>query len=536
MRPFTESPPLPFLGAVTQTIARPWIASVGKFLFWSVAFGVSYTQAPLYTSNQNTKFIRGLAEGGLGLLQEDWLAHATDVLPVFTFLVYLTYRYLHEYMFYFYNIVIFGVYLYSMSGIVSTVCDIKRDRFRHVTYLTIITVLHSYAFDSLSSRLLGFELGQFLHYGVAEQHVIGRIFQPSVFGVLILLSIYAFLQRNVIGAIFLIAFSATIHPGYFLAAAIFTGSYMFVVFSEQRSIKSSLAVGLLSLVLTLPALIYFYLEFSPTSPEIWRRAQDILVNFRSPHHMKAAVWLSATAYGKIVITAVALYLVRTSKLFPIMLFPFLVFLLSILAQLLTGSSTLAASTPWRISVFLVPLSVCLIVGFLVSRVFDQFREQIARRRAIVTLVNCALVLLALLYGARTQVNRHVKHYQDESIPMMHYVKESKSSGEIYLVPVELEDFRLYTGAPTFVTFKSGPYKDVEYLEWYRRLVGASEFYRAEDEIACDILKKLERDYNLTHVVVKGQQPGVRCEKLSAVYKDERYRVYKIEKERSFARN
>jgi hypothetical protein len=384
--------------------------------------------------------------------------------------------------------------------------------------------------------LLGFELGQFLHYGVAEQHVIGRIFQPSVFGVLILFSIHAFLQRKVVAAIFLLAFPATIHPAYFWAAAIFTASYMFVVFREQRSIKSSLAIGLLSLVLTLPVLIYFYLQFSPTSPEIWRRAQDILVNFRSPHHMNTAVWLSASAYGKIAITAVALYLVRTSKLFPVMLLPFLVFLLSILAQLLTGSSTLAASTPWRISVFLVPLSVCLIIGFIVSQVFDKFREPIAGRRRVLTALNCALVLLVVLYGARTQVKRHVKHYQDESMPMMDHVRETKSSGENYLIPVDLENFRVYTGAPALVTFKSGPYKDVEYLEWYRRLVAASEFYRAEDEIACDILKKLERDYNLTHVVVKGQQPGVRCENLSAVYKDERYRVYKIEKERSFARN
>ena len=44
------------------------------FLFWSIVFGVSYTQAPLYYSNHNQYFLHGLAEvPEFGDLNHDWL-------------------------------------------------------------------------------------------------------------------------------------------------------------------------------------------------------------------------------------------------------------------------------------------------------------------------------------------------------------------------------------------------------------------------------------------------------------------------------
>jgi hypothetical protein len=317
------------------------------------------------------------------------------------------------------------------------------------------------------------------------------------------------------------------------------GRPIFVVvvrlYKEKNSKKKSLAVGFSVLILTLPCLAYFYVQFSPTSPEIWSRTQDILVNFRSPHHMNADVWLNASAYGKVLLVTTALYLIRQTRLLPFMLLPFLVFLLSIVAQLLTSNNTLAASTPWRISVFLVPLSTGIIVAHLVAYAFEKFREPISKNYKTITGLSLVAVLMLVLYGVMTQVKRHVKHYRGDSIPMMNFVRETKSSGETYLIPVELEDFRLYTGAPTFITFKSGAFKDAEYLEWYKRVVAASEFYLAKDAEACKMLKTFEDDYKITHVVVPGNLPDGSCEYAHALYKDDYYRVYRIDTKRSVAR-
>ena len=77
-------------------ILRP----VGYFLFLAIIFGISLSQQPLYNSSQNGYFVQGLAKGGLGLLKEDWRANIKDPFLVFTFLVRVTYQYLHVNLFY----------------------------------------------------------------------------------------------------------------------------------------------------------------------------------------------------------------------------------------------------------------------------------------------------------------------------------------------------------------------------------------------------------------------------------------------------
>ncbi len=162
----------------------------------------------------------------------------------------------------------------------------------------------------------------------------------------------------------------------------------------------------------------------------------------------------------------------------------------------------------------------------------KFFNPTGERYAVATLVNFTVLLVLVLYGANTQMKRFANYYGGEAMPMMNYVREAKSFGDNFLIPVELEDFRLYTGAPILVNFKSGPYKDTEYMEWYQRFIGASDFYNARDEAACDILQRLLDRYKLTHVVVKGAHPGAQCGNLAKLYKDDHYSVYRIQKEKS----
>jgi hypothetical protein len=530
MKPYAESAGFPAVaGWISNAIASENLMAAGRFLFWSLAFGISYTQAPLYTSNQNTKFLIGLAEGGLGFLKEDWLANMIDSMPAFTFLVYLTYTQLPEYTFYFFNILLFGVYLYSIGGIASRLYGLDREPARYLTFLAVITALHSYAFDSYSVRILGVELGQLVHYGVAEQHIIGRIFQPSVFGVFILLSLYVFLCHKIFLAAFLVVLSAIMHPAYVPVSAVVVLSYMAVVFAQEKNVYRPMMIGILSLILISPLVTYYYIQFSPSSPEIWTRASEILVKIRSPHHMDVKVWLGGLVYAKLGLIIAALFLVRRTDLFPVMLFALAIAILLTLAQWFLKNATLGAFTPWRISVFLVPLSLGVIVASAVSYLFTKFAAQVYRYQQVIAAANFAVIVMLVLYGINAQFKRYQNYYAGDSIAMMNFVRETKSSGEIYLVPVDLEDFRIYTGAPTFVTFKSGPVKDVEFVEWYTRLVAAGDFYGAEDDAACTMLKKLKADYKLTHVVVNGAQRDRRCEDLYELYKDDQYRIYRIAK-------
>jgi hypothetical protein len=58
------------------------------FFLLTIIFALIYTQAPLYSSNQNLYFLYGLAKAGQNHLSADWLANTTDPVPFFSFLVY----------------------------------------------------------------------------------------------------------------------------------------------------------------------------------------------------------------------------------------------------------------------------------------------------------------------------------------------------------------------------------------------------------------------------------------------------------------
>ena len=149
------------------------VISVVNFLLGSLILSFFFRQNPLYRSNQHTKFLHGLAQAGYGFLDKDWLANTLDPLPVFSFLVYFTYRFFHEYLFYFYYIIILGIFIYSILGISSILFNINSSILKKVFYFTIIISIHSILFDSITYNIFGFRLMELiLERGVAGQYML----------------------------------------------------------------------------------------------------------------------------------------------------------------------------------------------------------------------------------------------------------------------------------------------------------------------------------------------------------------------------
>src|SRR5262245_20778371 len=97
-------------------MVRLWKEAL-SFLFWAILFGLAYTQAPLYYSNQNQYFVDGLAQAGRGHLQDDWLAKTAGPTPLFSSLVNVTCRVGDEGIFYLIQLLMLGVYFCSMLRI-----------------------------------------------------------------------------------------------------------------------------------------------------------------------------------------------------------------------------------------------------------------------------------------------------------------------------------------------------------------------------------------------------------------------------------
>lgn len=493
----------------------------------ALVFSLSYSQLPLYSLNQNSYFLQGLAKGGLGFLSKDWLANTVDPVPIFSLLVGITFSYLHEYLFYLYSLALLGVYICSMLGIISHTYKVDSSGIQYLACFVVITGLHSPVLGSVTSKLTGLDITQLLHNGVAGQYLLGPVFQPNMFGVLLLLSVYLFLRGKRVLAIFCSSLSASIHPTYLLNVAVLTLTYMIILLRERKDLKPTLSIGGLALVLIIPISTYVYLSFKASSPELLSQAQGILVDERIPHHAKASHWFGPQSAFQILLIMLALFLIRKKRLFSLLSIPFLLAGALTFVQVMTKSKGFALQFPWRSSVFLVPISSCIIVATILSFCFKKFNRQISiHKRALMLSLVMAMLMLALS-GLIGTSRRFAQAADAEDVPVMNFVKAIKQPDDIFLIPIEMERFRLYTGVPIFVDEKSHPYRDSEILEWNKRIQMAKELYQRQGELACSILRDLAPHYGITHVILENglDEPG--CAMLREIYRDEEFAVHKV---------
>lgn len=517
------------------------VTAIGLWLVLSAVFGLAYTQSHLYNDNQNTKFLHGLAQAGRGFLEEDWLANTADPLPVFSSLVSLTALLFSDNLFYIYYLLLMGVYIYSILGIASLQYNMYSSKTELLTFFVIILALHSIRINILSNKILGLDLTP-LHFGVAGQYILGLDFQNSSFGVFLLLSIYAFLKRKHIWGIIWLSLASLFHPAYLFSATFLTIAYLLIIFKENfdrqniswntftKAVREPFSLGLLALLLVSPVVWYNQAVSSSTSPELASRALDILVNERIPHHALPEVWLNGAALLQIAIVVVVLFLVRKTRLFLVMLVPFLGGLLFTIIQILTANNSLALIAPWRVSVFLVPLSTSLIIASILSTIFEKFKELLNKLRIPIIAVCIIAILFLVQGGIAVQRTRNNKYYKQTTLAMMDFVKGTKSPGQVYLIPTrdnKFDEFRLYTGTPVFINWKSHPYQDYEVLEWYTRNKLVEAFYNSEPPQACSLLDEISSNYRITHIVLDLEQGGPECEGLQETYRDQRYAVYAI---------
>lgn len=491
-------------------------------LFGAVAliFGISYTQDAIYHSpeNQNTKYLHGLAQAGRGFLAQDWTANTLNPLPAFTALVRVTYQALHpEYAFYAYYFIIFGLYVYSLTSIVTSVYPDIRRRSRLVPFFALLVLIHC-----LDIEVGDIDLGWHLYAGVAQQYILGPVFQPANFGVFLLISIALFLrQRWILWATACLAIAVSFHPAYLPSAAALTLAYM-VILAVRRQWGSAVTVGLTSALLTLPVLLYMLIAFSDTSPELAQQATAYIVNERIPHHSLPAEWVDSSVYLQMLTVGLGIYLCRRHPLRLILGIPFLVALLGTIVQVVTNSDFIAFIAPWRISVFLMPVATAIALGAGANRLpLERSRWE---RFALWT--SAVVIGIAVSLGG-------VKQWQawtqaDGTEGMMQYVKDTLQPEQVYLLPPDskkLRRFRLYTGAPIYINRKSHPYKDVEVIEWSDRLQLAKRFYKVKrPQRQCRMLQRRFSNAGVTHVVFP-EEVRPRCPQLKSRYQDSSYGVY-----------
>lgn len=509
--------------ALVHRVALCAAALMGALAIWRV---------PLYQSNAATYMLQGIAKAGRGSLAEDWIAQTVDPFPLVSGLVYLTYRYLHPNLFYFYHLLLTGLYLLALASIVCSVFPGLRRGFRPAAVVALLGVLNSAWAAFFSRELTGSNWVGLLWKGVASQTLTEPIFQPSTFGILSLVSLAAFLRRRDRLAYCLAIATPYAHSSYLLTSLCLITGYSLLRWLQARSElvepawKKPLATWLIAGGLLVPLLVFQAIRFAPTDPETLREAHRILVENRIPHHALADRWLDYTVGLKALLFLAALFIVRTQPLALLLLGLAVPSVLLSTVQILSKNHSLALLFPWRISTVLLPVSSALILGWLMARLPSG---------RIASMVAIPLAAASCYFGY-DGVSRTLDSIQRQELwlagPTMRYVRENQRADHLYVTPpARLANFRLDTGARVFVDRKSHPYKDSEVVEWQRRVRAAERIQRSEGRRLCRQIRDLAANEGATHFFFE-KSKKVSCRGLVRKHAGGRYSLYQIEARRS----
>jgi len=499
-----------------------------RWLGLTAAFYLAYTQLPLYSSNQNTYFLWGLARSGLGQLAGDWSARTTDPVPVFSWLVWLTQHGLPALTFKLLEAALFGVCLWSLQDIAAGALGIRPASLTGTALATAFILVCSGALGSVSERLLGANLPRLLERGVAGQYLLGSFLQPSCFGVWLLAAVSAAARARYSLAIAWVALAATVHPTYLLPAGLVTLTILGVVVQRERSPRRALVLGLLALVLVAPITAYTLAHFRPGPPAVHAEAARILVHVRLPHHADVATWFDAGAAFQLLLMVTGLALARGSTVFPFLFWPFAASAGLTLAQVATHSDSLALLFPWRFSAVLVPVSTTLLLGRVLLWLREHAPEPVRTRRSLVAAGVAATLVLLAASGVVGTAYRAREAVQPEASALFQHVHGMARAGDLYWIPTSMESFRIATGAPVFVDEKNHPFRDDEIVEWYRRILWSRRARGAAPDSVSAVVRELLAHYPITRVVAEpGDSVLAHCDVLEPSGRVGRFALYDV---------
>ena len=459
----------------------------------SALFAISYKQMPLYSSNQNTYLLKGIASAVGDPLASDWLANQTSNIPVFSWLTEITYEIYPE-IFYFYHFCLAYVLILSLYKICTHFQPRLKQRIPTVLFFTSISFLNYINIPILS--------------GIAGQYILGSVFQPSAFGVFLLPSVALFFYNKYKLAILSCLISAYFHPTYVLHAGMLVFTYQ-VILAGRKNYKASIDIGVLALILVFPIIYFVYSNFGGQSDEISSIAQSILVLERIPHHaLLSEFWRSKTlALFLFLIGMVSVIGRNDSEFLKLIFVPFTLSVMIVLVASLTNSHFLMLLFGQRSSVWLMPVLSVYFITRLCT--FVEWHKVMNVNKRILLFLPILFMTFLSSYEIFNKTNKHFSHSANELYSEL--AKLNYTEG-VLLVPLKgTNDIRLNAQVPIFVDWKSHPYKAEEVIQWFERVNLARDFYQRESVVKrVSAFKKIQSKENISYILSEINNPIYGC--------------------------
>jgi hypothetical protein len=532
--------------AIESSLAEPQ-AELGRRLPRAIHWigvplaGVVFTavwgyQAP-FVRNQHTYFVHGLAAAGWGQLAHDPLVQTTDAFPLFSLLIEMIYRSAGDPLVLLVQILVGGVYLWSLCAIALRLFPALARPAAGIAFLALLLGLHSLALRGVDLGPYQFARADFVS-GVASHSLMAGYLVQQNFGVFLVASIAAFLYGRHYWAGILIGIGASFHPAYLLPGATLTLAYLLQVGVRDRRPFRALRVGAVTLASVLPVAAYVMTQLGATSGETLAQAHELLARVRVPHHALPDRWLWSESNEiepvvafKTAWVLAALVLLRKTPLLLVMALQLAVVVVFTAWVSATDSYTVAIMYPWRGSILLLPLATMALVGAGVTRALNALEGRVAMRQAIGAVAGVAIAVLAGI-GAWSSIEKRDLRRLREWQPIFQEAHRIATPETLFLIPPNLRSFhgfRIHAAAPTFVDWKSHPFRDVDVIDWYERITLARQAYgttgRIDGIVSCSAVQRAVERYGVTHVISWRQAPS--CPGFDAVHTGSHYVIYRV---------
>lgn len=432
--------------------------------------------SPLFTSNQNTYLLHAMAQAGYGRVESGWMAQTADLTPVFTALAVWGYDLMGSWFFYVASLAAATIFFASLLVIARHYLA-----GRELLLVTVIlAIFASPAIDQFAPTRIALE-------GLAYQSVQGTYAQPNNAGVLIVLALAIYVVRPEATKLVAIVAgcAALLHPTYILPGGLVILGAATVEYLKGNSRRHTVLPVLLYGVVTAPMALYV-LRYIPASDTAVR----ILVHSRVPHHALPEVWFGLDDAAAITLVVGAVWLYRSEDIGRVLGVTGVLGLVVSLTAAILGSDRLLLIYPWRVSTILVPVSTALLLAWGAHRIARPLPDRVWRLLPIAT----ACGLACLVAASALLVLRDFRAPDTfRSVPK-----------GTYLIPPELEQFRLESGQPILVDANNPPFRGDEVVEWWRRLNAARGFYAT---MRCDELSGITGRWPvITHVAIPASKP------------------------------
>ena len=558
-------------------------------LLLAVAFAAAHTQSPLYYSNQNQYLLHGAALAHDGHLANDWLATTRDPTPLFSALVAATYATAGPWLLQPAYFALLMGYVLAARWLVAAVPGVPDTRAARVAFAALFTAAHAAILRWASVQLTGVDYPWYLQAGLAAQYLLGPGIQPSAFGVLLLVAVAAFAHGRAVLAAALLALAVACHGTYVLHSALLTLGFMTALARRGEWRKAAVVGAVALAVVSPAVIynVREFSAEPYTADRAYRILAEVRIPHHSvPSRWFDAVagaqlaWIGAglfllrrtplftplavAAAGCVLLTALQL---ATGGHALALMFPWRI---SVLLVPVATAVVIAKALAWRS--WPSPLAgegggasptgegarpdgsdVSLLtrsLRSLPSPARGEGEQKTWGERL------AGAVLLALVAGGAAVTACGLGYRTVDEHELYDHVRATAGPDDVYLlpvqfpavgtgrgavsntfappprakpgtnqIPVDLQRFRLATGACIYVDFKSVPYAPVEVLEWHRRMTLASELTANGTWDAPGRRDELTRE-GITHVVAPRTKP-LAAGYLEESYRDDAYFVYKV---------